>query len=72
MFSHVFFEKLEYFAYLILCFAGHVSVLNQHAPRVDELVHLHLVTDSNQFVPASDKLTDGFNTLHAKYGKFIH
>lgn len=60
VFSRVFFEKPEYFVYLIICFAGHVSVLNHRASREDELAHLHLVTDSHRLVPASDKLTDGF------------
>lgn len=76
MFSHVFFEKLEYFVYLIICFAEHASVLNLRASRVDELVHLHLVTDSRRLVPASDKLTDGFtlcmqNTVNVFFSRGI-
>lgn len=75
MFSHVFFKKFKYFVYLIICFAKHASVLNHHAPRVDEL-HLHLVNDSHRLVPASDKLTDGFtlymqNTVNLFFSREI-
>lgn len=70
------FKQLEYFVYLIICFAGHVLVLNHCASREDELVHLHLVTDSHRLVPASDKLTDGFtlcmqNTVNLLFSREI-